>query len=73
VSIRPPDKGSNFFAFVAIARGMAEEEVTAIGGDPNLAERFFREVSGRVDIKFGRWQYLTVHRCDFSLYGLINC
>lgn len=61
--LRPPDgANSRYFAFVATAAGMSEADVKAIGADTTRAEQHFRGVSGRTDIKFVKWLYLTAHR-----------
>lgn len=41
---------------------MEDAAVQAIGADTALAEKFFYDVSGRKDVKFGTWAYLTAHR-----------
>jgi hypothetical protein len=41
---------------------MPAEKVEAMARNPKLAEKFFREVSGREDVEFGHWQYLAAHR-----------
>lgn len=64
VTLRAPDGTDNpYFALIGGAPGHSEAEARAIGDDPVRCEQFFRDVTGRTDIEFGKWIYLTAHRC----------
>jgi 2-polyprenyl-6-methoxyphenol hydroxylase-like FAD-dependent oxidoreductase len=50
-----------------MTKGMTKQEALAIGSDQKRAETFVCEFTGRKDIKFGHWDYLTAHwSADFS-------
>jgi hypothetical protein len=61
-TLRGPDVvGGKYFAFIG-GGNFTEQEAVAIGSDTGAAERFIREASGRKDLEFSHWQYLTAHR-----------
>lgn len=63
VSIRPPEKAdAGTWAYIGTVAGMTEAEVKDIGSNKTRAEQYFRQVSGRDDVRFGEWAYLTAYR-----------
>jgi hypothetical protein len=60
-TLRAPTRvGSNRWSFFLIGAKLQNED--SLAKSPEAFERFFQQATGRTDVVFSNWDYLTVHR-----------
>jgi hypothetical protein len=68
---RPSSYNSNSFSIQAGGRDIVDPD--ALAADTNAMEQFVKEVTGRSDLEFVKWEYLTSHRSVIFLREYATC
>jgi hypothetical protein len=67
-TLRAPTRvGSNRWSFFLIGAKLQNED--SLAKSPEAFEHFFHEATGRTDVVFSNWDYLTVHRYVREMFG----